>query len=177
MDITKIEKDGFYLSSKSIDVAINSLSEKADVALMSKKTENLSGSKPILFDSPGEYEVKTCMIDAIPLGKGNCGFSVLADKIRVAYISDVTTTLTDQQLEAFASVDVLILPVIGEKSEVTTKIINQVEPSIVIPHNYTDEQLKVLSAEFGSEQETLAKFKITKKELIENDQQRLIVLE
>jgi|GEM_PF-1104688 len=176
MDITKIEKDGFYISSKSIDLAINSRSEKADVVLMPSRAQSPAGSKPILFDSAGEYEVKSCMIDAIPLAKGICGFSVFIDKMRVAYISDITTTLTDQQLEAFASVDILIVPAVGEKSEITTKIINQIEPSIVIPHNYTAEQLKVLSAEFGSEQETLQKFKITKKELLETEQQRLIVL-
>lgn len=177
MEITKLGTDGFYLSSKMIDVAINSMNEKADVVLMSTRSEKPADMDVIMFDSPGEYEVKSCMIDAIEVGSDSCGFSVITEDIRVAYLGDIKTVLTDQQLEAFAAVDILILPVVGEKSEVTTKVINQIEPKVVIPHHYTEDQLKVLAAEFGSEQETVQKCKLSRKELTESEQQRLIVLE
>ncbi len=177
MEITKLGEDGFYLSSKMIDIAVNSMSEKADVVLMPSHAEKPKGVQAILFDSPGEYEVKSCMIDAIEVGASSCGFSVISEDIRVAYLGEVKEVLTDSQLEAFAAVDILILPVVGEKAEVTTKIINQIEPKVIIPHHYTSDQLKVLAAEFGSEQETVQKCKLTRKELTESEQQRLIVLE
>ncbi len=176
MEITKIDENGFSLSSKSIEVALNAQYDKADVVLMSQVTEKLKKSDAILFDSPGEYEVKNCMIDAIDLGDGNTGFSILTEDIRIAYIDGVKDVLSDAQVEGFASVDILIAPLVGEKVEITTKIINQIEPKVVIPHHYSPEQLKFLSDEFGVEQEVVTKCKLTKKELVENEQQRLVVL-
>lgn len=177
MEITKTDKDGISVSSKSIDVALNSVNKKADVALFTSPHDQQDVGDAIVFDSPGEYEAKNCMIDAVALDGDNTGYSVYADEIRVAFLQGVSKPLSDSQVEGFAAVDVLIVPIIGDKAEVTTKIINQIEPKVVIPHTYSPEELKAFTAEFGNEQETVSKVKLSKKELADSEQQRLIVLE
>ncbi|MEI8072580.1 MAG: MBL fold metallo-hydrolase [Candidatus Saccharibacteria bacterium] len=177
MEIIKTKNNGFLISSKAIDVAIDSPDDKSDVSLNSAPQPDAPKSDSIVFDSQGEYEVKSCMIDAIPVIDGKCGFSLITEGVRAAYLpEDVKEVLSDDQVEAFSTVDILIVPVIGEKAEITTKIINQIEPKIIIPHSYKEEQLKLLAAEFGSDYESVSKFKISKKELSETEQQRLVVL-
>lgn len=168
---------GFLLNYKKIQISLDSEDTKADVAIYSKPSATVTSNENKVFSTPGEYEVKNCMIDGIVFDENQTAFSILADDIRVGYISELTNQLTDSQIESFAAVDILIVPITtDDKGEITTKVIGQIEPKIIIVHSFNQEDLKSFSSEFGKESEKLTKFKITKKDLHESDQQRLIVL-
>lgn len=179
MELTKTDQNHFYIVTKSINAALEYSNSKADVVMYSSlvQEDKVTVDGPVIFDSPGEFEVKNCMIDAVSLAPNNTAYGILSEGIRVAYIADAKVILTDLQLEAFASIDILLVPITGEKAAVTTKIIGQIEPKVVIPHSYNAEELKVLTDELGQEQEKTSKFKIQKKELAESEQLRLVVLE
>lgn len=179
MEITKTDKNNFFIVTKSINAALEHMAPKADVVMFSApqkdKVNKVDGV--VVFDSAGEYEVKNCMIDAISLGLGITSYSILSEGIRLAYLPSADDVLTDAQIEAFASVDILLIPVAGEKASGTIKIIGQIEPKVIVPHSYSPEELKMLTDELGREQEKTAKLKIAKKELTETEQQRLVVIE
>lgn len=178
MEITKTSKDGFFINSKALNLAINSNEAKADVLLFSSKnTEKPKNADARVFDSAGEYEVKKCMIDATQLDENETGFTVLIDGVQLAFLgSGIEEVLTDKQVEVFAAVDVLILPIIGEKAEITSKIISQIEPTTVIPHSYSNDTIAMFGKEFGSDTEKTSKIKINKKDLNESDKQKLVIL-
>lgn len=174
MDISKNDT-GFLVGTKTIDIALDSESKKANVVLSSSPGRKV-GEGVILFDGAGEYEVKNVMIDGFELENKTTAFAMSSDDIRVAFIPQTETLLSDSAVEIIDGVDVLIVPTIGAKGETTNKIISQLEPKIVIPYGYDKEQLAQMSAEFGSEHETLTKIKLTRKDLNE-DTQKLVVLE
>lgn len=177
MEITKTSKDGFFINSKALNLALNSNDTKADVLLFTNKNTDIPKNVDVkVFDSAGEYEVKKCMIDATQLNENETGFTVLIDGVQLAFLGGIEEVLTDKQIEAFAAVDVLLLPIIGEKAEVTSKIISQIEPSIVIPHSYDEASIDMFSKEFGSDTEKSTKIKINKKDLTESDKQKLVIL-
>ncbi|HMS92055.1 MAG TPA: MBL fold metallo-hydrolase [Candidatus Saccharibacteria bacterium] len=176
MEITKTDKNAFIITSRALTLAINSSDAKAEVLLFSdKNTDELKNTEAKVFDSAGEYEVKKCMIDAVQLEE-EVGFTVLIEGIQLAYLGDIKQVLTDKQVEVFAAVDVLILPIVGDKAEITTKLIGQIEPSIVIPHSYTEDMIDVFGKEFGSDIEKTSKLKINKKDISETDKQKLVIL-
>jgi hypothetical protein len=177
MEITKDKDNSFLISTKQADVVINPTdNSKAEVVLFSDKN---SSYKPvegqIVFDSAGEYEVKNTMIDAVACDKST-SFVVTAGDIRTSFLDIETPNLSEQQIEELGGVDILIIKFAVEKVETLTKLIGELEPSIVIPFDYSVEQLKQLSAEFGKEVSTMPKLKIAKKDINPEDQQ-LVVLE
>ena len=177
MEITKTSKDGFFINSKALNLAVNSNETKADVLLFSSKnTDKPKNADAKVFDSAGEYEVKKCMIDATQLGENEIGFTVLIDGVQLAFLGGIEEVLTDKQVEVFAAVDVLILPIIGDKAEITSKIISQIEPTTVIPHSYDDSSIAMFAKEFGSDTEKTPKIKINTKDLSESDKQKLVIL-
>ncbi len=114
----------------------------------------VSGS-PFLIEGPGEYEVKGIYIKGIPafhdnsLGKERGKvtiFTIEAEEIKICHLSDFgQAELTEQQLEEIGEVNVLMIPVggvytIGSKE--ASRIINQIEPQIIIPMHYQIPKLK-----------------------------------
>ena len=150
MEITKDQNNSFTISTKQVDVSINpQSSSKAEVVLCTHgKDEYKPNPEQIVFDMPGEYEVKNTMIDAVVCDTSTA-FVVTSSGIRVSFI-DNEAQLSESQIEALGGSDILIIKVFGEKAEVLNKLISELEPSIVIPFGYTGDQLKQLSAEFGT---------------------------
>ncbi len=177
MEITKTDKNSFFINSKALNISIDADNIKADVLLFSNKnTDKPKNADARVFDSAGEYEVRKCMIDATQLNESEIGFTVLIDGVQLAYIGNIEDMLTDKQVEVFAAVDVLILPIVDGKAEITTKVISQIEPSTVIPHSYDEGSIETFSKEFGNDVEKTAKLKISKKDLTESDKQKLVIL-
>ena len=177
MEILKSTKTGFLLNFKNITVCLNDEDKKADVILFTELKNLTSTQETKIFDSPGEYEVKNCMIDGIAIGKNNTAYSIISEDLRIGFINKIDSQLSDDQIEAFAAVDVLILPIVGDKAEVTTKIVSQIEPKIIIAHDYNDDSLKLFIAKFGKDSEKVPKFKVSSKDLSDSEQQRLVVIE
>ncbi len=175
MDITFLGKTGFKIAARSLTVVIDAKpSVKADVHLQSSQSE--TEREGLLFDGPGEYEVKGAMIDGVALDGNNIGFSLLIDDVRLAHLGNLSQdNLTDDQLQAIGAVDVLMVPLDGRKAEVTSKLISQLEPRIIIPMDFDDEGLKSFISETGASGDKLDRLKTSHKELFENSQKVVIL--
>lgn len=152
---------------------------------------NSPETKPFIIKGPGEYEAKDVFIS---------GFNVAGEKnpqtIYVIQVEDMTLvhlaglsspTLTSEQLETVEETDILIIPVGGSgtlNAQQAAELIGQIEPRIIIPMYYKIpglkqnlDSLEKFTKEIGLKpEEALEKFKITKKDLPQ-EETRLIVLQ
>ncbi|SFR54588.1 MBL fold metallo-hydrolase [Anaeromicropila populeti] len=94
------------------------------------------------------------------------------DGLRIVHMGDIgQTALTEEQLEALGEVDVAFMQFENSYSDMTLKnekgfkIIEQLNPKIVIPTHYTDKALPVLEEKYGAIQVFENKLTIAKNEL------------
>lgn len=156
-----------------------------------KAVKGINEDQPFVIKEAGEYEVKNIFIYGIPSyhdnqegkesGK-NIIYRIEMDGISLAHLGDLGHVLTNGQIEKLEGVDILMIPVggiytIGAK--LATEIISQLEPRIVIPMHYNITGLKLkkkidgintFCKEFGAcPTEEINKFKVTKKDLPQED--------
>lgn len=140
------------------------LKATADIVTMSKPSSDAHGraagvhGNPFVIDTPGEFEVKGTYIHGISLARdgGNQGgaesrtaagspafvstlFTFDVEGIRLVHTGDIREAPTDDILEKLGDVDVLFLPVGGGPTldpEAAMRVVNEVEPRIVIPMYY-----------------------------------------
>ncbi|MCL5093543.1 MAG: MBL fold metallo-hydrolase [Patescibacteria group bacterium] len=154
----------------------------------------ISGN-PMVFDSPGEYEIKDCDFEGVASEHGgteenkkagNTIFVFEIDEIKLCHLGDLGRELTAQELEKIDGVDILFVPVGGTFTvgpEGAAKVISQVEPKIAIPMHYKTKDSKISELqsldkflhEMGSEMKPLPRLKIAKKDLPE--EMEIVVLE
>lgn len=130
----------------------------ADIVLSShdhfdhNAVERVSGTQarpePMVITAPGEYEVQGVSVfgtasfhddkQGEERGK-NTIFRIHVDEVVVAHLGDLGHVLSTKQVEEINGVDVLLIPVGGVytiDSATAVKVIEQVEPAIVIPMHY-----------------------------------------
>lgn len=176
MDITYSGKDSVKLITKNVTVQINpKKGVKADVVLLHDSQDPAALSDAITFNSPGEYEVKGVMIDAIGLSDSNTAYAIKGEDVKLAYIAGEVLDLNDKQVEAFGAIDILVIALDDQSGESVVKIINQIEPRIVIPIDYTDQALTAFLKEIGSEPEKLDRLKITARDMSDSNQKIILL--
>ena len=159
---------------------------------------NIEGA-PYVIHGPGEYEVKGVGVIGMSTfhdeekganrGK-NTVYRIEMDGLNIVHLGDLGHALSAAEVDALDGVDVLMIPVGGYftiNPTVAVSVINEIEPSIVIPMHYkrpemTGEPLSNLATlqmflkEIGKE-DVLAqpKLSVTKDKLPE--QMQVVVLE
>lgn len=126
----------------------------ADILLITHQHDDHNNVKAVkgkflLIDRPGEYEANGVFIQGIPASHGNASkedlgeitiYTIEAEGIKLCHLSDLNQDeLTPEQVEAIGDVDILMIPIGGGytiDSATAPKIINQIEPKIVIPMHY-----------------------------------------
>ncbi len=144
---------------------------------------------PYVVDLPGEFEVKDVFIFGIraPLKRGDKHgpiehriFRIEAEGMHIAHLGALDRELTDEELRLLSNIDILMIPVGGGRvmrSKVALEVIAQVEPRVVIPMSYHLQGVKEALGTVGefckdlgtTRCEEVNKFKITKKDLPEED--------
>jgi L-ascorbate metabolism protein UlaG (beta-lactamase superfamily) len=129
---------------------------KADIVLKTHEFDTLDSKKndQFIVSSFGEYESKEVFVQAVPsLGvdkKKNIIFLIEAENIRVCHLGYLgQEDLNEEQLEAIGRVDILLVPIEGDKTinfKEAEKIIARIEPKIVIPMAYSPKKKEALSA-------------------------------
>jgi len=129
-------------------------SGRADVALVThdhydhNNVDALSG-EPFVISGPGEYDIKGAFVRGIEAfhdsqegkerGKVTI-FIILMEGLRICHLGDFgQEELTQVQLDAIGDIDILMIPTGGVytiDAENAQKIVDQIEPSIIIPMHY-----------------------------------------
>jgi len=176
----------------------------ADVVTISRNNNNAQTVKgiidqePFIIDGPGEYEAKNIFIYGIPAagqekdgkaGSQNIIYRIEMEGITIAHLGFLDHVIENGEIEKLEGTDILILPVGGGdtiNAKQATEIISQLEPRIVIPMYYSlpglklknkIDDVKIFCKEFGAcPREEINKFKITKKDLPQEDL-KVIVLQ
>lgn len=173
MDIKWYGQSCFEVKSKdttlifdpfSDDIGLKPLKLKSDVLLIShdhhdhNNKEAVSGirsKKPVIFKDPGEYEASGIYIEGIQsyhdekkgAEKGlNTIFIADIEDIKVCHLGDLGHVLENGELEKIGDVDVLMVPVGGTytiDAEKAMKVINEIDPAIVIPMHYEIPKLNI----------------------------------
>lgn len=168
---------------------------KADIVTVSHNHwdhNNISAIKgaPFIIAGPGEYEVRKIVIQGISSfhdkvkGKArglNTIYLIQLSQIRLCHLGDLGHDLEDHQLEKIGQVDILMIPVGGTFTidpQEAPKIINQIEPRIVIPMHYQLPKLKVggklakvekFLKEMGTSKAPVEKLVVKKKDLVQGE--------
>jgi len=169
------------------------------VALTQDQTEpNIKGvteAEPFIVSNGGEYEVKDTFIYGIPVNPNGEGkksatkviYRIEIDGVTLVHLGNISQPLSTGEMEKLEGADILMIPVGGGNTldaKQATEIISHLEPRIVIPMSYQLPGLKEkldnidkFCKEFGvCPTEQINKFKISKKDLPQDDLQ-VVVLE
>lgn len=214
MDITYLGHSSFKIRGKKATIVTDPFQSKsvglkfpktdADIVTVSHQHDDHNavsevGGSPFIVEGPGEYEVKGIGIIGIPsfhdAEKGtirgkNTIFNLEVDGVQIVHLGDIGEMLTDKEIEQLGNVGILLVPVGGHYTiteKQASELIQEIEPSIVIPMHYGRPELnqdsfgelspvssflKVMGQESISPQ---AKLTITKDKIPE--QMQVIVLE
>jgi L-ascorbate metabolism protein UlaG (beta-lactamase superfamily) len=106
---------------------------------------------PKVLDAPGEYEIGGVMLTGVrtyhddrrgALRGPNTAFIVEMDEVRVCHLGDLGHLPTQEQMEALADIDVLLVPVGGQTTidgAAAAELISELEPKLVVPMHYATE--------------------------------------
>ena len=131
-------------------LGLKRISKAGDVLAYSTKHEPVTIEAKLVIDMPGEYEVSDVSVRGIPArshmdeeGKKTATiFKFMVEDIDVVSLGHIYPELTDDQLEAIGTVDVLLIPVGGNGYTLdpigALKLIKKIEPKLVIPTHYAD---------------------------------------
>ena len=181
MDITHLGHSSFRIRGKNAIVVTDPFDPvigikfpkhfAADIVTVSHehKDHNATGEvegSPFIVRGPGEYDIKGVGIvgqsvfhdekKGAERGK-NTIFRIEVDGVSIVHLGDLGHLLSSDEVEALDGVDILMIPVGGVHTIDATKavqIINDIEPSIVIPMHYGINALSPVSVflkEMGKE--------------------------
>jgi L-ascorbate metabolism protein UlaG (beta-lactamase superfamily) len=152
----------------------------------------------LTVDQPGEYEIAGISIFGIAArshleeeaGRSATMYKIMSDDTSILIVGHVFPELSDNQLEAIGTVDIMFIPVGGNGYTLdpigALKIIKKIEPKLVIPTHFDSKKLHFPVPQQSLEQalkglamepkDTLAKFRPKPEDLAEGIT-RLVVLE
>ncbi len=152
---------------------------KTSVPLAENGLKNLPGNE---FPFSGEYEIKGVHFRGFPATaaekndkEAKTVFLVEWEDFRLAFLGQISSTLSPDILEEISEIDILFMPV-GEKylaPEIARQIIKQAEPRIIIPEIFKggEKFLKLME----KKPEVQAKLVIKKKD-VEKLKNEIIIL-
>ena len=163
MDIDWFGHSCFRLREQGVTIVIDPYEKsigyamprvRADIVTVSHDSPGHTGVSAIkgefkVLNRPGEYEVRGVFITGVQTWRKagaagepkeeNVVFVFEFDGLTVCHLGDLSQVLTQAQVEALPSIDVLMVPVGSGgalDADAAAQVISLVEPSIVIPMHY-----------------------------------------
>ena len=178
---------------------------QTDVVTVSHNHENHSNIDALSSKSeegvfkitvPGEYEIKVIRVNGVEsyhdskngADKGrNTVFVIEWEGMRLVHLGDYgESSLRNELLEAIGTPDILFIPVGGADTidaEEAAKLLNQVEPRIIIPMHYKISGIRakldgveMFMKEMGEKVEPEEKFTIKKSGLPNAEESKIVIL-
>lgn len=168
----------------------------ADILILADKNDKrysaMSGiqGSPFTMDTPGEYDLKGVTVTGIPLKQEDKYVSVFlieSEDIRLLNLTHVKDwNMKEEEIESLGEIDILIVPVGGNtvfSASQASKVVNEIEPKIVIPSHYKMRDLifdldspDKFVKEMGGKSEKTEKLTVKKKDLMD-EETKVVVLE
>ncbi len=147
------KKASIVVDDNLADLGAKSITKSDDIALHTSPHIKETESR-FLAAMPGEYEISGVVIQGIAARaftdheheKSAVIFKINADDNKLVVLGHIDPGLSEEQLEAIGTVDILIIPVgnggytIG--GDGALKLIRKIEPKLVVPTHYADSKLK-----------------------------------
>jgi L-ascorbate metabolism protein UlaG (beta-lactamase superfamily) len=145
---------------------------------LTSATSGISGTQFTVAD-PGEYDISGVTITGIPL-KQEDGYVTIylieSEDIKILNLTHIKEfNISQDELESLGEIDILIVPVGGNTVLDAThaaKVVNQIEPKIVIPSYYATDGLIIdvdkpekFIKEMGGKADSVEKLSIKRKDL------------
>jgi L-ascorbate metabolism protein UlaG (beta-lactamase superfamily) len=127
------------------------------------------------ISGPGEYNIGPAKVRGVLISKESTSekiktaYAVELDEIKMGFLGDISSDLSEEELDGLGEIDVLFVPA---KSAEAMHYVKSVEPKIVIPAG----DAKKLASELGQDVEPQEKLVIKKKDLEAEEKTRLAVL-
>ncbi len=131
-----------------------SITGEKDIAVYTGKALESDNTKArFVVDGPGEYEVAEVSISGVSARahideektQNATMYKIVMDDVRIAVVGHVYPDLSEDQLEALGTIDVLIVPIGGSGYTLdgigAHKVITKIDPKLVIPTHYHDPKL------------------------------------
>jgi len=186
------KKTNIVVDDNLAELGLKPVIKDGDVVLYTGSAQpSTSKDIKLLVVQPGDYEVSDVQIQGIPARayKGesntltNTIFKIEYEDTSAVVFGNSYPELTDSQLEMLGEVQVLFIPV-GDKDVTLSgsdalKVIKKIEPNIVIPTLYSDQEtlseaIKELSME---PKETVTKYKVKPNTFEEDQATSLVIIE
>ena len=148
------KKASIIVDDNLSELGQKSVSSKNDISIYTSKLVPHTSGTRFVIDSPGEYELSNASITGIATrshmeeGKDESAtmYRIILDDARIAVVGHIYPELSDDQLEALGTIDILLIPVGGNGYTLdgvgAQKIIKKIEPKLVIPTHYADKEIK-----------------------------------
>jgi L-ascorbate metabolism protein UlaG (beta-lactamase superfamily) len=159
LEITYLGHSAFRLRGKEVtvvtdpfppDIGLDMGKVDANIVTVSHASPNhcfISGvaGGPRVVDGPGEYEIAEVLIAGVATesspvkGPVNTAYVIRLDDLAICHLGDLSTRLSDSQVEGIGDIDVLMIPVGGAGAlapAAAAEVVAQLEPSVVIPMHY-----------------------------------------
>ena len=146
------------LGSTAVVAFPNAPEKNAEISLLGAPEEDV---QPGVVSWPGEYDISGIAVRGIGHDEGQRVSYVIDDgKVRIAFLSSPLHDWSDYNLELLGDVDVLCIP--ADDSKIAQKMVDEVDPRVLIPLPTKDEKtfvelLKVVGAQ---DKEIEAEFKL-----------------
>lgn len=191
------KKAQIVIDDNLAELGLGSITKSGDIALFTGPHGDPKAEVKLVIDYPGEYEVSDVSIIGVAArshldeeGQQSATiYRLIMDDLRVAVTGHVFGDLSEEQLEALGTIDILFIPVGGNGYTLdgveAIKLVKKIEPKLVVPTHYADKGVKYPVEQHDLEtelknmamepRETVPKLKVKAGELTDTTQ--LVVLE
>ncbi|MGI5827147.1 MAG: MBL fold metallo-hydrolase [Patescibacteria group bacterium] len=180
-------------SSDGVTVLINPVNAAIEGTIVAwtdplEKNKKVKGT-PFIIDCAGEYDTAGVLVEGIDsypeeaaaknLPADNLIYRVEIDDISVVHLGALSRPLTDDQLGKLSGVDVLLVPIGGDKmidSSQAAAVVARIEPRLVIPIGYDGEaQVEKFVKQLGVTPTREEKLRLTKRDLPQEEMELVIL--
>lgn len=139
MDISFVANDNFRIKAKN-----GTVSATAASLTIAHKT----GGEDFVISAPGEYEVEGISVFGYKAEETNV-YVIQFEDIRVAYLGNLTKSLSDKTITELENIDVVIVSTDTMPVKEVIEVVSKLEPYFVLPYGEMRDQF-VASYEHGS---------------------------
>jgi len=176
-------QESFKISQGDLSIAVNPQSNRgtADISLVSSSEFAIDGGKGFVITGPGEYEVKDIGIKGFLSKSGdriNTIYTISFEGMNLHFLGALSSDeLSSETKENLEDIDILFVPVDTLDVAAAYKLAVSLEPSVIIPMQYTNDSLKKFLKEAGSEGTKPIEKLVVKKKDLDGKEGEIIVLD